>query len=362
MNRFRLDAVTPNWFASVMGTGIVANAAAGFPLQLPGVRAAALAVWVLAAGMLVFLLVATAIHWLRHPQIARSHHRHPVMAHFYGAPPMAMLTVGAGALLVGRDLIGEQAALTVDELLWVVGTALGLLTAVAIPVLAFTIHEAADDSAFGGWLMPVVPPMVSAATGALLLPHLNGTARQTMVLACLAMFGLSLLASLFVIAQLWGRLTRHKVGPAAMVPTLWIVLGPLGQSITALTLLARNDGSSALRTASVLIGVPILGFALLWLAIATVITLRTARHGMPFALTWWSFTFPVGTCATGATGLAIVTGAPALLWPAAAFLLLLVGAWLLVAARTVAAQFPAGRRTVARRSPGGAPSALGLRR
>ena len=40
----------PNWFASVMGTGIVANAAAILPLQVPGLRAFATAVWALAAA------------------------------------------------------------------------------------------------------------------------------------------------------------------------------------------------------------------------------------------------------------------------------------------------------------------------
>ncbi|HEY9423931.1 MAG TPA: hypothetical protein VIP54_03940, partial [Microterricola sp.] len=30
--------ITPNWFASVMGTGIVAIAAATLPLQSPGLR------------------------------------------------------------------------------------------------------------------------------------------------------------------------------------------------------------------------------------------------------------------------------------------------------------------------------------
>ncbi|WP_068981887.1 hypothetical protein [Leifsonia xyli] len=282
MNRFRLEAVTPNWFAAVMGTGIVANALAGFPEQLPGMRTAALAFWLLAA----ILLAATALHWLRHPETARGHHRHPIMAHFYGAPPMALLTVGAGALLVGHDLIGDRAALTVDAVLWTAGTALGLFAAAAIPYLVFTRIEVADDAAFGGWLMPVVPPMVSAATGALLLPHLDGAGQQTMLLACLGMFGMSLLASFFIVAQLWTRLTRHKIGAVAMVPTLWIVLGPLGQSVTALTLLARESGRPSLRSAAVLVGTPILGFALLWLAIAAAITLSAARRGMPFALTW----------------------------------------------------------------------------
>jgi len=35
---------------------------------------------------------------------------------------------------------------------------------------------------------------------------------------------------------------------------------------------------------------------------------------MPFALTWWSFTFPVGTCVTCTIALAARTGNPALRW------------------------------------------------
>jgi Voltage-dependent anion channel len=87
----------PNWFASVMGTGIVANAAALLPLSVPGFQTAALIVWMLAAALLIVLLSATAVHWMRHPKAARSHAGNPAMAPFYGAPPMALLTVGAGA-------------------------------------------------------------------------------------------------------------------------------------------------------------------------------------------------------------------------------------------------------------------------
>ena len=340
MNHFRLNAVTPNWFASVMGTGIVANALVGFPGSTPAMHAAALGFWALAALMLLFLCVSTVIHWIRYPQEARGHHRHPVMSHFYGAPPMAFLTVGAGTLLIGHVVVGMRAALVIDTVLWSLGTVLGLLSAVVVPYLVFTTQEVSDDSAFGGWLMPVVPPMVSAATGAMLLPFVHGSTHQTLFLACLAMFGLSLFASIFVIAQLWTKLTQHKVGAATLVPTLWIVLGPLGQGVTALTLLGRNSGNHAMFTASVIAGTPILGFALLWLALASAITVRTARGGMPFALTWWSFTFPVGTCATGSAGLAIVTGSTAMFAVASGFLLLLVGAWILVAIRTVSAQRP----------------------
>ncbi|QMU77911.1 TDT family transporter [Streptacidiphilus sp. PB12-B1b] len=335
-------ALTPNWYASVMGTGIVAVAAASLPVQFPGLRAAATAVWGLAAFLLVALTAATAVHWIRHRATARGHASDPVMAHFYGAPPMAMLTVGAGALLLGRDVIGLRAAVDVDWVLWFAGTATGLLCAVAVPYLAFTRHDLRPDSAFGGWLMPVVPPMVSASTGALLIPHAPaGQARLSLLLCCYAMFGLSLLASVVVITLVWQRLALHGTGPARMVPTLWIVLGPLGQSVTAANLLGGvahlalpAPYSTALQAFGVVYGVPVWGFALLWACLAAAITLRTARAGLPFSLTWWSFTFPVGTVVTGTSGLALHTGAEMFRIAAAVLYAGLVLAWLLVAART----------------------------
>ncbi len=59
--------ITPNWFASVMGTGIVANAAATLPLIAPALRLPATLVWMLAALLLVGLILATAAHWIWFP-------------------------------------------------------------------------------------------------------------------------------------------------------------------------------------------------------------------------------------------------------------------------------------------------------
>jgi hypothetical protein len=61
----------PDWFASIMGTGIVANVAATLPIQVPGLHGFALTVWLVDA---------------------------------------LLLTVGAEALLVGKSLIGVRAA------------------------------------------------------------------------------------------------------------------------------------------------------------------------------------------------------------------------------------------------------------
>ncbi|MFG2057197.1 TDT family transporter [Micromonospora sp. NPDC048930] len=332
----------PNWFAVVMGTGIVGTAGAGLPVRPGGLRTAATVVWALAAVLLVALTAAWAVHLRRHRGTALGYAADPVLAQFWGAPPMAAMTVGGGALLLGRDWLGLPTAVAVDLVLWTLGTIGGLVTAVAVPYLMMTRHRVGPDAAFGGWLMPVVPPMVSAANGALLVPHLPaGQARLNLLLACYAMVGISLFATLIIVTQLWGRLVHHRVGAARMVPTLWIVLGPLGQSITAVHLLgAAASGvlpapyAGGAQVLALLYGVPALGFALVWLALAAAITVWAARGGLPFTLTWWSFTFPVGTLVTGTTGLATRTGADLLAALAVALYLLLLAAWTTVAART----------------------------
>jgi C4-dicarboxylate transporter/malic acid transport protein len=334
--------LTPNWYASIMGTGIVAVAAVTLPWQPPGLHLGAVVIWALTAVLLLALTAATVVHWMRYPGAARRHLLNPVMANFYGAPPMALLTVGAGTLLLGRDVLGLRTALDVDWILWFAGTVTGLAAAAVVPYFMFTRHSIGPDSAFGGWLMPIVPPMVSASTGALLVPYAPaGQARLALLLSCYAMFGLSLLASIVTITLIWYRLARYKTGDAAMVPTLWIVLGPLGQSIAAANLLGGvahealpAPYSTAFQAFGVVYGVPVWGFALLWGAIAGAITLRTAREHLPFSLTWWSFTFPVGTYVLGTSELALHTGSNLFRVAAALFYVGLVAAWITVALRT----------------------------
>jgi len=86
---------------------------------------------------------------------------------------------------------------------------------------------------------------------------------------------------------------------------------------------------------ALLYGVPAWGFAMAWLVIAASLTVHAARKGLPFALTWWSFTFPVGTVVTGTIALAERTGSDVLRCASAALFVLLLAAWLTVAVRTV---------------------------
>ncbi|MEU9712016.1 TDT family transporter [Streptomyces sp. NPDC047967] len=342
-----LRHIGPNWYAVVMGTAIVAGAGAALPVHVPGLRAAVTVVWAVSVLLLAAVLAARAGHWLHHRDQARAHLLDPAVAPFYGCLAMALLAVGGATLTVGVDVIGARAALAADVVLFVAGTAVGLAAAVVVPFLMVVRHRPAPGTASPVWLLPLVAPMVSASQGALLVPHLgSGQGREALLLACYAMFGLSLLATLVVLPLVFARLVHHGPLPLALTPTLFLVLGPLGQSTTAVNQLAdvapgavAAPYASAFGAFAVLYGVPVMGFALLWLALAVAMVVRAARNGMGFAMTWWAFTFPVGTCVTGAAGLARHTGLDALTWLAVALYAFLAVAWAAAGTRTARGLF-----------------------
>ncbi|MFJ4877602.1 TDT family transporter [Streptomyces sp. NPDC088745] len=334
----------PNWYASVMGTAILATAGHSLPAPFTPPRALLCAAWALSAVALLVLLAARSLHWRHHRDQARAHLLDASVAPFYGCFAMGVLAVGGATAAAGQDVIGEPAALAVAWVLWSAGTVLSLLAALVVPYLMVVRHRIdGPSSASPVWLLPMVAPMVAAALGPQLIPHLpEGQARATMLLACYAMFGLSLLATLLLLPMIFARLLLHGPPPSALTPTLFLVLGPLGQSTTAVNQLADvADGAigpayaHGFQAFAVVYGVPVLGFALLWLALAAALVVRAARAGMGFAMTWWGFTFPVGTCVTGAAGLARHTGLDALGGLAAALFALLVAAWSVTAFRTV---------------------------
>ncbi|WP_309095051.1 TDT family transporter [Streptomyces sp.] len=325
----------PNWYATVMGTAVVATAGAALPTRLPGLRGVLAGVWALSLVLLLALLLARSAHWARHRDQARAHLLDPATAPFYGCLAMALLAVGGGALAVGRDVIGLRAAVALDAVLFTAGTAVGLAAAVAVPYLMAVRHRVEPGQATPVWLLPLVAPMVSAAVGPRLVPHLPpGQARETLLLLCFALFGLSLLATLLMLPLVFARLLTGGPLPLALTPTLFLVLGPLGQSTTAVGAFADiapgvvpEPYSQGFGALAVLYGVPVMGFALLWSCLAGAHVWRARRQGMRFAMTWWSFTFPVGTCVTGAEALGRHTGLVAYAGPAVVLYGVLVAAW-----------------------------------
>ncbi|MFC7447695.1 TDT family transporter [Rhodococcus daqingensis] len=331
-----LAHLTPNWFAVVMGTGIIAVGAASLPVDLPGRDSIARGFWVLATAAMLLLSVAFAVHWVRYREQALGYARSPAMAPFYGALPMAVLTVGAGTAAVGTEIFGPS-AIVVAAILWALGTVAGVAAAITVPPRMLS-----GGAPSPVWLMPVVPPMVSAATGAALIPHLpEGQARLAMLLGCYALFAMALTAAVVTMVVVIGHLARTGLPAVQAIPTVWIPLGVIGQSIAAANLLGRVSdtavgpgAATGLRAFGVVYGTAVAGVGVLVLGYACLLTGRAVSRGLRFSMSWWSFTFPLGACAIGAGALGIATDSVAVQWFSVALLALLLGIWAVVATRT----------------------------
>lgn len=334
-----------------MGTGILAVVVAGAPVPHPHGHRIRSDLTLALAGVALFLLVvlsaAQVRAWRAEAGLLRRHLCDPAIAVSWGAPPMAMMSAGAAVLVAAPGALRGMAT-GVAFALWLAGTAFGTAVAVTVPAIAIRLRTVALADATGAWLMPVVPPMVSAAVGGLLLLHAppwHALVREVSV-AC---FAFSLVAALLVLPIVVRAYVRAPVKAPTHVLGLWVVLGPLGQSVTAAHHLTVQ-GDDRMRAVALAYAAPVWLLAVGWLTATAFLTWRHTRAepgGLTFTWGWWAFVFVLGTVVTATGGLADLAGAPGLTTAGAALEAGLAASWLMVAVSSVAdvrAQLTPGSR------------------
>jgi C4-dicarboxylate transporter/malic acid transport protein len=341
--------IGPAWFTSVMGTGILALCAKLSPIQASPLGALSEALWLADVALLTTLLALWLTRAVRYPGQVFAGLHDPATAHAWGAPPIACFTVATGFLLIGVPMFGWGLCLPCAEALWLLGVVGSLFAVVAVPYLLFTRHRSSVEMTYGNWLLPVVPPIVSSVPGALLVSHWPHSWRSSMLALSYGLWGIGIALAAITIVLIYARLAYHRVPNGALVTTLWIAVGPPGQSIAGINALGSAAGKvwpalgPALRAAGLAYGLPVWGFGMYWLALAILLTLRAARIYLPFSVGWWAFTFPVGVLITGTDALYAQTGAPLFAGAAMGLLALLASTWALVAVRTLHAMADAYR-------------------
>jgi len=328
-----------------MGTGILATL-----LCLHASGAAALGVaWtvvlVLAWGLLLLLGTLFATRCLRGSGVLVASLRDPAQSPMWGTVAMGVLAVGSATITVVPERLPALAgqAVAVDVVLWCLGTALGVYTA-----SDFAVGLAVRDLGrpLPAWGLPVVAPMVSATTGCALSDHIGSPGgKLCMLVALVACFGISLVLGGVVFAVAYHHHWRREPLPLALVPSLWIPLGMVGQSTAAVQSIGTRSAQLLRPELGGTVSTLSAGYAVVVLAVvgtvlggyAVVATARSFAHGMPFSPGWWAMTFPLGTCALGATFAGTVHHSSP--WSAAGTTLTwcLVGTWSLCAVASLRA-------------------------
>ncbi|WP_062236498.1 TDT family transporter [Aureimonas sp. N4] len=337
---------TPNWFAATMGTGILAIALAQFGTAVPVLHAIGEGLWMLNIGLFALFTALYAARWIFFFDGAKRIFGHSVVSMFFGCIPMGLATIINGFLVFGLPRFGS-AAVGIAETLWWIDVAMAAACGVAIPYMMFTRQSHSIDQMTAVWLLPMVAAEVAAVSGGLLAPHLADPQSQLLVLTLsYALWALSVPIAMSVLVVLVLRLAVHKLPHASMASSSWLALGPIGTG--ALGLMTLGGAAPAILAANGLErfgatmegvglvgGLLLWGYGLWWLAIATLVTVRYVREGLPFNLGWWGYTFPIGVYAVTTLKLGTILPIPAIHGFGVALVVLLAVVWSIVAVRTV---------------------------
>ncbi|KAL2864942.1 TDT family transporter [Aspergillus lucknowensis] len=308
---------TPSWFSINMGTGIVSTLL--YILPYNGKWLYWISIVIFALNVLLFT-TACAISILRYtiyPEIFRAMITHPTQSMFIGTLPMGFATIINMFCFVCVPAWGGWAR-SFAWAMWIVDAVIAVVTALSLPFLLMSRNDETHLSSMTAvWLLPIVSTVVAASSGAIIADILpNPQHALWTVIVSYILWGIGLPLALMVMVIYLQRLTLHKIPPKAMIVSVFLPLGPLGQGgfgamklgKAAQTIFPQThtlDESSGpmLYTMGFLIGLILWSFGLVWLFFASASIARCKTF--PFNIGWWGFTFPLGvyaacTCQIGA--------------------------------------------------------------
>lgn len=278
----------PSWFASVMGTGILAMTSLFYSTYIPAL--ADLALYLVYFNLLLFivLLIPWTLRWILFPQNAIADLNHPVLANFYATIAIAMLVLAANFIVVLNNML-------VGQIFWFAGTLATVFFAVIVPYKMFQSETVTLDHINPAWFIPPVGLIVIPIAGGLLINEFSGMMQEFVIFLNYFGWGAGFFIYLALLAMCMYRFILHKPLPNNLVPTLWITLGPIGAGIVSLIALVQNSTFITMEEPFLVFCLLFWGFGIWWLFLAAFITLDYKRRSqLSYALSWWAFTFPLG--------------------------------------------------------------------
>ena len=291
---------SPAWFAAIMGTGGFANILYLWGNFWPASKYLGLILAWLNALLCILFLIPWLLRWFSHYDQLKQDLNHPVMGNFFVTMPIGIIIVATNAVLMGSHFLGQEFVFILSWIAWLIGVIGALLLSIYVAYRSLTNEQTPPQALNFAWLItPVanigVPLIGNPLVG--MLKQTGATSAKTVLLLNLSFYGIGFFLFLFIGAMVLNRLVQHSLPPAAMAPTFWITLGPIGVgtvSLLGIADTAKSLGLLASADTAYLLAAIFWGFGLWGLGIALVLSWRYLKQGgIPFSLSWWAFIFPL---------------------------------------------------------------------
>ncbi|KAJ5730932.1 uncharacterized protein N7483_005440 [Penicillium malachiteum] len=300
---------TPSWFSVTMGTGIVSILLHNIPYN--GAWIYWISSGIFALNVLLFGLgcVISILRYTLYPEIFKVMITHPVQSMFIGTFPMSLATIINMTVSVCVPVWGEWVKYLAWGL-WIFDAVVSVVTALSLAFILMTHgNEIHLSSMTAVWLLLIVSCIVAASSGAIVAEVLpNKKYALWTLLVSYVLWGIGVPLALMVMAIYFQRLTLHKLPPKAVIVSVFLPLGPLGQGgygimklgqcvqdIFAKTQTLETTSGPILYTLGFLVAFVMWSFGLVWLFFALASITKSQKFS--FNIGWWGFTFPLGVYA-----------------------------------------------------------------
>lgn len=291
---------SPAWFAAIMGTGGFANVLYLWSSFWPASKYLGILLAWLNALLFILFLIPWILRWFSHYDQLKQDLNHPVMGNFFVTMPVGTMILATNAALMGGHFLGQGFIFIASWIAWLIGITGALVLSIYVGYRSFTSEQTPPQALNFAWLITPVASIAIPLIGNPLvgmLKQTGGAGAKTVLLLNLSYYGIGFFLFLFIGAMVLSRLIQHSLPPAAMAPTFWITLGPVG--VGAVSLMGLADSAKALGLlASIdtayLLAAIFWGFGFWALGISLVLSWRYLKQGgIPFSLSWWAFIFPL---------------------------------------------------------------------
>jgi C4-dicarboxylate transporter/malic acid transport protein len=287
-----------------MGTGGLANLLYLFGSSLAFLKPIALILFWLNVVLFITIFVPWLLRWFIHFKNLLSDLRHPMMSNFFVTMPAAVVVLGINFFVIGKEYFAGGFLDGLGLVIWIVGAILTPTISVFVMFNIFSQDNIDVEHVNFSWF---IPPVVGA-----LLPMLgkwlvsaylitNTGLAQTINLLDLVYYGISITLFVILAGVVLNRFVFNKLPQDGLLPTFWIILGPVGLGSAAL--MDLSDSAKALNLINSvdmlkLVAIIFWGFGLWALLLTFAITFYYLRRGkIPFTLSWWAFIFPLAAYA-----------------------------------------------------------------
>lgn len=278
----------PSWFASVMGTGILATTSSYYARYLSFLGTVATILFWFNVVLFFALLIPWTLRWIVFRGEALRDLQDPILSNFYATFAIAMLVLAADFIVIGKDMV-------IGEVFWFTGVAATVFFATVTPYIMFKGEHVKIHHINPAWFIPPVGLIVIPIAGGSVIPQFSGMMQQFVLFLNYFGWGAGFFLYLALSAICMYRFILHTPLPNTLVPTTWITLGPIGAGVVALVNLVKNSPFVTVKEPFFVFGFLLWGLGVWWVVMSMMITLHYLKNlKLPYAMSWWAFTFPLG--------------------------------------------------------------------